>query len=121
MELTLIDENGVHVVEGQPGEAFMSGVQDIDRVIEACLSNGAKAALLYAENLSPAFFNLSSGEAGAILQKLRNYHIRLTLVCPAGSVRFSSRFGEMLADERRGRHFGLFETRDAASEWLRQS
>jgi len=51
---------------------------------------------------------------------LRNYRSRLAVVCPAGSVKFSSRFGEMLADERRGKHFGVFETRQAASEWLRQ-
>jgi hypothetical protein len=121
MELTLIDESGVRVVEGVAGEAFMSSVQDIDRVIEACFSDGANAALLYAANLPPAFFDLSSGEAGAILQKLRNYRIRLAVVCPAGSVQFSSRFGEMLADERRGPHFRLFETRHAASEWLRLS
>ena len=121
MELTLIDESGVKVVEGQPDEAFMSSVQDIDRVIEACFSGGATAALLYAANLPGAFFDLSSGQAGAILQKLRNYRIRLAVVCPAGSVQFSSRFGEMVADERRDRHFGLFETRHDASEWLRLS
>ena len=50
------------------------------------------------ENLTPAFFDLSSGEAGAILQKLRNYGIRLAVVCPPGRVLMSSRFGEM------GRH-----------------
>jgi Domain of unknown function (DUF4180) len=120
MELTLVNESGVKVVEGLPEQAFMSSVQDIDRVIEACFSDGAKAALLYAANLTSAFFDLSSGEAGAVLQKLRNYRIRLAVVCPAGSVKFSSRFGEMLADERRGKHFGVFETRQAASEWLRQ-
>jgi hypothetical protein len=90
-------------------------------VIEACLSDSATAALLYAANMTPAFFDLSSGEAGEILQKLRNYRIRLAIVCPPGSVRFSSRFGEMLADERRGTHFGIFETRHEASQWLQQS
>jgi hypothetical protein len=33
-------------------------------------------------------------------------------------VKFSSRFGEMVAEERRGPHFGLFDTRAAAREWL---
>lgn len=60
----------------------------------------------------------ASGKAGAILQKLENYRIRLAVVCPPGSVVFSSRFGEMLADERRGTHFGVFEDRQAASDWL---
>jgi hypothetical protein len=120
MELTFIDESGVKIIEGVPDEAFMSSAQDIDRVIGACFFDGAQAALLYAANLPGAFFDLSSGEAGAILQKLRNYRIRLAVVCPAGSVQFSSRFGEMVADERRGTHFGLFETRHDAIEWLRQ-
>jgi len=118
MELTLVDEGGMTVVEGMPGEVFMSSVEDIDRVIEACISGGAKAAVLYAANLPPAFFDLSSGQAGAILQKLRNYWIRLAVVCPAGSVQFRSRFGEMVADERRGQRFRLASARQAAAEWL---
>lgn len=60
----------------------------------------------------------SSGEAGAVLQKLRAYGVRLAVVCPAGSVQFSSRFGEMVAEERLRRHFGVFETRHDAREWL---
>lgn len=120
MELTLVDEGGLKVVEGVPGEAFMASAHDVDRLIEACFSERANAALLYAANLPPAFFDLSSGEAGEILQKLRNYRIRLAVVYRADSVAFSSRFGELLADERRGAHFGLFETRQAAIDWLRQ-
>src|SRR3712207_6616234 len=105
MKLTLVEHNGLNFVEGVPGEQFLASVHDVDRLIEACFSDGANAALLYAPNLTPAFFDLSSGEAGAILQKLRNYRIRLAVVCPAGSVVFSSRFGELLADERLGTHF----------------
>jgi hypothetical protein len=82
------------------------------------LSNRARSALLYAEHLTDGFFNLSSGEAGAVLQKLRNYGVRLALVCPAGSAQFSSRFGEMVAEEQLRNHFGVFETRQAAREWL---
>ena len=75
-------------------------------------------ALLYAKNLTEGFFNLSFGEAGAVLQKLRNYGVRLALVCPAGSVQVSRRFGEMVAEEQLRNHFGVFETRQAAREWL---
>ena len=57
---------------------------------------------------------------GEVLQKLRNYRVRLAVVCPPGTVRFSSRFGEMLAEERRLPHFGVFDTRDEAVAWLRQ-
>jgi len=120
MELTVVEESGLNLVEGQPGQAFMSSVRDTDLVLEACFSSGTSCALLYAANLPPAFFDLSSGDAGTILQKLRNYRIRLAVVCPPGSVDFSSRFGEMVTEERRGPHFGLFETREAAMEWIRE-
>jgi hypothetical protein len=98
----------------------MASADDARLVLEACFSDGVDAAILYAENLPGAFFDLSSGQAGAVLQKLRNYRVRLAVVCPPGSVQQSSRFGEMLAEERQGRDFGLFETRSAAWEWVRE-
>jgi hypothetical protein len=121
MNLNLADEDGVQFVEGQPGETLMARVGDVNRVIEACWEQGATAALLYADNMSPSFFDLSSGEAGEILQKLRNYHIRLAVVYDPGAVKLSSRFGEMVDDERRGPHFGLFDSRQTAVDWLRQA
>ena len=120
MHLVRVDESDMTFVEGVPDQALLTSVPDLDRVIERCLAEGAGAALLHAANLTPAFFDLSSGEAGAILQKLRTYRIRLAVVCPPGSVVFSRRFPEMVADERRGTHFGLFETRQTAMDWLRQ-
>jgi hypothetical protein len=70
--------------------------------------------------MTPKFFDLSSGEAGAILQKLRNYRIRVALVCPPRSLQFSARFAEMAAEETRGKHFGVVESVGAAREWLRR-
>jgi hypothetical protein len=118
MELITVEEGGATMVEGRPDVPFMSSADDIVTVLEACFSAGARAALLYAENLPAAFFDLSSGQAGSILQKLRIYDVRLAVVSPPGRVRASTRFGEMVAEESRGRHFGLFESRDAAREWL---
>lgn len=118
MELVSVDVGEEKVVEGQPDQAFLASARDVDRVIEAAFSSGAGSALLYAANLPAAFFDLSSGEAGEILHKLRLYRIRLAVVCPPGSVSYSSRFGEMMAEERRGAWFGAFETRDAALEWI---
>jgi Domain of unknown function (DUF4180) len=120
MALTTAEEDGVRFVEGAPDQALLANAQDINRVIEACLSIGSGAALLYASNLTSGFFDLSSGDAGTILQKLRNYRIRLAVVCPPDAVRFSSRFGEMVAEERRGRHFGVFENRVEAADGLKQ-
>lgn len=114
MELTTTEAAGQTIEEGQPGEFFMKGPSNVDLIIEACFASGAHSALLFADNLPAGFFDLSSGQAGAILQKLRQYRIRLAIV--GGFERFSSRFGEVVAEERI--EFGVFETRDAARAWL---
>jgi hypothetical protein len=118
MDLTVIEVDGMTVMEGLPDEPFMADARDVTLLIEACFSYGARAALLYAPNLPARFFDLSSGQAGEILQKLRNYHMRLAVVCPPGSVTLSRRFEELMVEERREPHFGLFDSRDAALAWI---
>jgi hypothetical protein len=120
MELTIATEDGFTMAEGQPGQPFLAQVDDTNRLIEFCLSYRVTSALLYPPNMTPAFFDLSSREAGNILQKLQNYRIRLAVVCAPGSVTLSSLFRDLLVEARRGRDFGLFETRDAAMAWLGQ-
>lgn len=117
-ELAAVDEGGVVAVEGPPEEQVLARVDDLNRVVEACWSSGAHGALLYAANLTPGFFDLSTGEAGAILQKLQNYRLRLAVVCPPDGVAMSSRFGELLAEAQQGDDFGLFTSRGAARAWL---
>jgi hypothetical protein len=109
----LIEENGVGVVEGTPGEPLMRRPQDATLVVEACFSAQVSAALLYPENLTARFFDLSSGEAGDVLDKLRRYQVRLAIVCPPTSANFSSRFREILSDDLQ-----VFDTREAARAWL---
>jgi hypothetical protein len=117
-DLSVSDAGGVSFAEGRSGEPFMTSAADAGRIVEACWSHHTSNALLYAENMPPRFFDLSSGDVGAILQRLRNYGIRLVVVCPPGAVRFSTHFGEMLAEEHRRRHFAIVETREAAVAWL---
>ena len=49
--------------------------------------------------MTPRFFDLSSGEAGAILQKLRTYGVRVALISPKETVRFGGRLPELMAEE----------------------
>jgi len=111
--LTAVDEHGVSVVEGTPEQSVMRRPQDAAVLLEACFAARARAALLYPANLTPRFFDLSSGEAGEILEKLRQFRVRLAIVCAPGAVTVSSRFPEILCDDLQ-----LFDTRDAARHWL---
>lgn len=58
----------------------MNRIEDASVVIEACYSARVSAALLYPANLTSGFFELSTREAGEILQKLRTCRIRLAVV-----------------------------------------
>jgi hypothetical protein len=94
----------------------MRRTQDATLVVGACLSARTRLALLYPEHVTPRFFDLSSGEAGEVHDKLRRYGIRLAIVCPPGEVAFSSRFTEILCGD-----LNVFPTRDEARGWLAKS
>jgi len=87
-------------------------------VIGACFEHSTRLLLLYTDNLTEHFFDLSSGEAGEILQKLRNYHIKLAVVLSQDGVHQTSRFREMAAEERQGGDFRMFEDTASAEAWL---
>jgi Domain of unknown function (DUF4180) len=108
-----VHHGGATIVEGDAGESLILRTDDAARLLEACFSAKTKSALLYPANVTPRFFDLSSGEAGLILDKLRRFGIRVAVVCAPGSVTFSSRFADLRADDLR-----IFETRDAALDWL---
>lgn len=116
--LTVAEQAGTRFVEGPPGQPFMHSIHDVGLVLETCFSNRARSALLYAPNLTAKFFDLSSGEAGAILQKLRNYRIRLAIVHTTDGPRLSTKFSEMADEESRGNYLRLFESAEAARDWL---
>ena len=106
------------LVEGVPGATNAVSDARAIELIEACFSANATRALLHPENLPPDFFDLSSRQAGEMLQRLRLYGIRLAILLPPEGVATSSRFGEMVAEERRGRDFAIFDDREAAERWL---
>jgi hypothetical protein len=112
------EQSGVRFLEAPPDAAVLGSVNDLGSIIEACFSARSLRVLLYAPNLTANFFDLSSGEAGAILQKLRQYRIRAAVVCAPGEVRFSTRFPELMAEEKSIGMFGIFESAEAAREWL---
>lgn len=117
MELTLLEHHGEPLIEGRPGEPFMTRAGDVDRLLEECFAARAGAALLHAANLPPSFFDLSSGDLGLVLQKLRQYQVRLAVVLEPSSA-LSHRYPESLSEASHGGSFALFETREAALAWL---
>ncbi|MFL5734957.1 MAG: DUF4180 domain-containing protein [Chloroflexia bacterium] len=118
MNVTLVAKGEQKIVEGLPGTGLIQSPDDVVDLIGACFENKAQAVLLYAENLTERFFDLSSGEAGAILQKFRNYRTRVAVVVSQDGSPQSSKFREMVSEESRGGDFRLFGDREAAEAWL---
>ncbi|MEA2574616.1 MAG: hypothetical protein QOH93_1914 [Chloroflexia bacterium] len=118
MDLRITSKGDRKIVEGPPGMPLLQSPDDIVEVIGACFEHRTGAVLLYAENMPDGFFDLSSGEAGAVLQKLRNYHIRLAIVADMGALRQSSKFPEMVLEESKAGDFRMFEDRGLAEGWL---
>jgi len=113
MALSVTEHEGIRIVEGPLDAPLMRVPQDATLLLEACFSAGSRSVLLHPDNVTPRFFDLSSGEAGEVLDKVRRYRVRLALVCPPGRVRFSSRFAEACADDLQA-----FSSREDACRWL---
>jgi hypothetical protein len=119
MTLRLIVREKKNIVEGEPGQKLLHNASDVSVLIEECFNNQSKRMLLYSENLTERFFDLSSLEAGLILQKLRTYGIRLAVLC-SEIQNFSARFKELMVEEKKNGYFNVFQSREQAEAWLLQ-
>jgi hypothetical protein len=118
MDLRLVERDGKQFLEGPAGKPLIREVGDAVQIVEACLNHRANRVLLYTENLTERFFDLSSREAGEILQKFRNYHIRLAVVWSPEVRQLSHRFSDLMVEENRDQYFHLFAERPEAEAWL---
>ena len=69
--------------------------------------------LIYQENLNPDFFDLSTGLAGSILQKLVNYRVVTAFVVDVSTIK-SVKFKEMVNEANMGYDFRFFDTKESA-------
>lgn len=87
-------------------------------LVAACGENGTENLLLPAECLSPDFFRLGTGLAGAVLLKFSNYHIRCAVVIAPGQAG-RGRFAELVLEaNRRNRELHFFTGSAEAERWL---
>jgi len=96
---------------------FIARESDALELVAVCGEHRTHRLLLHAEQLSDEFFDLRSGLAGAVLQKFVNYAVRVAAVIPPERAN-QGRFGEMVLEANRGRHFRVFAREDEAARWL---
>ena len=72
--------HSLKIAELNSDELLIRNAQDGLDILGTAYYDGYDAIILYAENIVPEFFDLSSGLAGEILQKFSNYRMRLAIV-----------------------------------------
>jgi hypothetical protein len=117
MELRLLVKNGQRFLEGIVGKTLVQSDSELTSILEACFNDRIKRLLLHSENFGEEFFDLKSGKAGSVLQKFRNYGIRIAITLPPG-LQLSKNFEKVIAEENFGPYFRFFEHRDSAEDWL---
>ena len=108
-------EEGRIVVASDSGIAIRS-FKDIPDAVGACL--GKAGLILTEDDLSPEFFDLSSGLAGELFQKLVNYKVRAAIILPNPEA-LGERFSELAYEHRSHPVIRFFRSRDEADAWLR--
>jgi hypothetical protein len=98
-------------------EAPADGRLDPTALVGGCLDRRSGALLLDRPALPDAFFDLSSGLAGELVQKLTNYRIRMAAVVPDLDGQ-PLRFREFAREANAGRQFRFCATRAEALDWL---
>jgi hypothetical protein len=97
-----------------------SGIQSVNDFLDFLAWGGEQDTnlfLLLEEHFPPAFYDLKTGFAGEILQKLANYGCRLAIVGSFAAIR-SERFRELMREANKGRQVRFAATRDEAVAWL---
>src|SRR5262245_36595673 len=88
---------------------------DIPELIGRCL--GADGLILTEDDLSPEFFDLTSGLAGELLQKFVNYRLRVALVLP-NPASYGERFIELAREHASHSIVRFVRSRGEAEAWL---
>jgi len=86
-------------------------------LVAACFERGVWNVLFDEGSLSPEFFDLSSGLAGEIVQKLVNYGIRAGIVIPDVATHSDS-FRSFVRESNRTGQARFFTDRADAISWL---
>lgn len=79
-EIIIHASGGPPVAELKPGGRLLGSEQDLLDLLVEPGAGEVRHFIFHEGSLSPDFFRLSTGLAGAMLQKVSNYHLRAAIV-----------------------------------------
>lgn len=98
-------------------DLIIADENDILDLIVFCGENETHRILFHYENLSPDFFDLKTGLAGLLFQKLANYHLQAAVLVSLEKIQ-NPRVKELIYECNRGHQIRFYEDKSLAEAWL---
>ena len=117
MNFNIITKENGRYLDCTPFTGVLSSEKDAIELVSACFSNDTGSLLLHERSVSPDFFNLRSGLAGAVLNKFQIYNIKIALIIEDMEL-LEGRFGELVMESNKGNEFRVYDSVQAAEEWI---
>lgn len=80
MDINILSRSDILYAEIISDDIVVKTVQDAMDLIAQCGYQGINNIILKVKNITPDFFDLSTGVAGETLQKFTNYRVKLAIV-----------------------------------------
>ncbi|MCW1892607.1 MAG: DUF4180 domain-containing protein [Candidatus Uhrbacteria bacterium] len=113
-EILMHKDGDQKIAEILSGSIVLENPRGILDIMANC---GAKNIILHKENVHPDFFDLRTGFAGEVLQKLVNYQVRLAVVGDFRDIKSDS-FQSLITESNRGNDVFFVEDVGEAKEVL---
>lgn len=117
MKFNIITKENGRYLDYTSFTGVLSSEKDAVDMVSACFSNDTGNLLLHERSVSPDFFNLRTGLAGAVLNKFQTYNIKTALIIQDTGL-LEGRFGEMVMESNKGNDFRVYDSIQAAEEWM---
>ncbi|HML36290.1 MAG TPA: DUF4180 domain-containing protein [Bacillota bacterium] len=116
MDYQVIERNDQKYIqlnrEGNPIQAERDALD----LLSVCAEYGTNLLLIPGERLSDEFLRLSTGIAGAVLQKFAQYGVKAAVLLDQDNV--TGRFRDLLVESNRGNAFRTYTDLSKAEAWL---
>lgn len=116
MSYQVIEKDNMKYIQLSHSGNLICTEADALELLSACMENETNLLLIPGERFSDEFYQLSTGIAGAILQKFVLYGIKCAVVLDK-DIR-SGRFHDLLIESNRGNSFRLYPSMAEAESWL---
>ncbi|HHX77052.1 MAG TPA: DUF4180 domain-containing protein [Firmicutes bacterium] len=113
----LVEHNRGNYLEVFSWHRPVDNEQDALELITTGNENNTRNMMIYAQVLSPDFFQLKTGVAVKILQKFIDYRVRVAIIIAKHSYE-NGGFLKMAADAGKDFQFRIFDNREKAENWL---